>query len=119
MSVVSKYDSLKHYKWGEYCDGWNLVDENSLSVKLERMPPNTSEQRHYHENAGQFFYILKGEAIFEIQQQRIPVKSEEGVYIEAGEEHQILNEANEVLEFLLISQPSTAGDRINTTNEQE
>jgi mannose-6-phosphate isomerase-like protein (cupin superfamily) len=113
MNPVSKNNPLKHYQWGESCDGWNLVDETSLSVKLERMPPRTSEQKHFHEKAQQFFYILKGEAVFEIQHERITVKNEQGIYIEAGKQHRIINESNEDLEFLLSSQPSTANDRIN------
>ena len=102
-----------HYQWGNNCDGWNLVEENSLSVKLERMPPKTSEQKHYHQHAQQFFYILKGEAIFEIQQERTHVKSEQGIHIAAGKEHRIINESNEDVEFILTSQPSTINDRIN------
>jgi mannose-6-phosphate isomerase-like protein (cupin superfamily) len=113
MSVVSKYNPIKHYQWGNHCDGWNLVDETSLSVKLERMPAHTSEQKHFHQKAQQFFYILKGEAVFEIQQERITVKSEQGIHIKAGVNHRIINESNEDLEFILSSQPSTLNDRIN------
>jgi hypothetical protein len=43
MKAVSKYQPLKHYKWGNDCDGWNLVDEDSLSVKQELMPAFTQE----------------------------------------------------------------------------
>jgi len=114
--VVSKLSLLGdegYYKWGENCDGWNLVDEKTMSVKLEKMPPHSSEQKHYHKRANQFFYILKGEAIFEIQRERISVKSEQGIFIEAGKEHRIMNETEEDLEFMLTSQPSTSGDRIN------
>jgi mannose-6-phosphate isomerase-like protein (cupin superfamily) len=106
-------DGGNHYRWGNNCDGWNLVEENSLSVKLERMPPKTSEQKHYHQHAQQFFYILKGEAIFEIQQEHIHVKSEQGIHIAPGKEHRIINESNEDAEFILTSQPSTTNDRIN------
>ena len=110
---ISLGDGGNHYQCGENCDGWNLVDENSLSVKLERMPPKTSEQKHSHQHAQQFFYILKGEAIFEIQQERIHLKSEQGIHIATGKEHRIINESNEDVEFILTSQPSTANDRIN------
>ncbi|HVM87714.1 MAG TPA: cupin domain-containing protein [Puia sp.] len=106
-------DGGTHYKWGDDCDGWVLVDEKSLSVKVERMWPNTSEQKHYHEKAKQFFFILKGIAVFEVQQERISVKAGDGIYIEAGKEHRILNEEDEYLEFTVTSQPSTNGDRIN------
>ena len=59
MNVVSKYNYLSHYKWGQDCDGWNLVDEESISVKQERMPSGATETIHYHNTAQQFFYILK------------------------------------------------------------
>ena len=62
--VVSREHPLNHYIWGEHCDGWNLVDRADLSVKMERMPPHTAEQEHFHEHARQFFYILKGVATF-------------------------------------------------------
>jgi mannose-6-phosphate isomerase-like protein (cupin superfamily) len=82
-------------------------------VKLEKMPAHTSEEKHFHKHSQQFFFILKGEAVFEMQQERISVKSGQGLYIEAAKEHRILNEANEDLEFILTSQPSTVNDRIN------
>jgi mannose-6-phosphate isomerase-like protein (cupin superfamily) len=113
MKIASKDNPLKHYQWGDNCDGWNLVDESSLSVKLERMPPHTAEQKHFHEKAQQFFYILKGEAVFEIERERITVKQEQGIYLKPGKLHKIINENDEDLEFLLSSQPSTANDRIN------
>ena len=51
MQKVSKYEPLKHYKWRGNCDGWVLVDTEDLSVKQERMSPQTSEALHYHEKA--------------------------------------------------------------------
>jgi hypothetical protein len=40
--VVSKQQPLKHYVWGGDCDAWNLVDEEALSIKQERMPAGSS-----------------------------------------------------------------------------
>ena len=113
MRAVSKYQSLKHYQWGADCEGWNFVDEENLSVKQELMPAGTSELQHYHETAQQFFFILKGTATFEIDGTTIRVNGGEGLHIEAGKKHRILNESNEELEFILSSQPSTKNDRIN------
>jgi len=112
-AVVSKYNSIKHYKWGNDCDGWTLVDEAALSVKQERMPAGTSEALHYHKEAQQFFYILKGNALFEIEQTFSKVHAGEGIHIKAGLKHRIVNNGDEDLEFILCSQPSTAADRIN------
>lgn len=112
-AVVSKYNPVTHYKWGNDCDGWNLVDDKNLSVKQEAMPAGTSETTHYHQTAQQFFYILKGTATFEIENQNINVQAGEGIHINAGETHRILNNSDGVLEFILCSQPATAADRIN------
>ena len=113
MNVVSKYNSLSHYKWGQDCDGWNLVDEEGLSVKQEKMPPASYETIHYHNKAQQFFYILKGAAEIEIDGKSITLNSGQGLHIKAGISHRIINSGNDDLEFILCSTPSTANDRIN------
>lgn len=113
MSVVSIHQPLNHYQWGARCDGWNLVDNPDLSVKQERMPAHTSEQMHYHQRAQQFFFILQGEAVFEIEGERVPLGPSQGLQIKPGKRHRIINASDQDLEFLLASQPSTAGDRVN------
>jgi mannose-6-phosphate isomerase-like protein (cupin superfamily) len=115
--IVSKQNPLHHYLWGDHCDGWNMVDKPDLSVKIERMPPHTAEQEHYHERARQFFFILKGAAVFETAEGRIEVSAQHGLEIPPGLRHRILNESDTDLEFILCSQPSTAGDRINIKEE--
>jgi mannose-6-phosphate isomerase-like protein (cupin superfamily) len=113
MTTVSTNKPLKHYTWGEGCEGWNFVDESSLSVKQERMPAGSSEALHYHEHAQQFFFILKGSATFEIENETFIVNEQEGIHIKAGQKHRITNHTVTAIEFILSSQPSTAGDRIN------
>jgi len=114
MSVkVSIQAPLAHYQWGDGCDGWNFVEESTLSVKQERMPAGTSEALHYHQHAQQFFFILKGSAMFEIEDERIIVNEMEGIHIPAGKQHRIINHTTSAIEFILSSQPSTMGDRVN------
>jgi mannose-6-phosphate isomerase-like protein (cupin superfamily) len=103
----------KHYKWGENCDGWSLVENGGLSVKEEQMPAGTSEQLHYHEKAGQFFYILSGILVFEVEGERLTVNEKSGIYIDAGKKHRVMNMSESSVRFLVISQPSTAEDRMN------
>ncbi len=111
--VVSRYQPLKHYQWGDVCDSWNLVDTSSLSVKQEMMPGGASEQLHYHKYSQQFFFILAGTATFEIEGNQIEVSVGEGLQILAGEKHRIINNGKINLEFILCSQPSISNDRIN------
>jgi mannose-6-phosphate isomerase-like protein (cupin superfamily) len=113
VNVVSKYNFLSHYKWGQDCDGWNLVDEESISVKQEKMPPGAFETMHYHNKAEQFFYILKGIAEVEVDNKLFQINIGEGLHIKSGIPHRIFNSGNVDLEFILCSTPSTVNDRVN------
>jgi mannose-6-phosphate isomerase-like protein (cupin superfamily) len=103
-----------HYTWGDGCDGWNFVEAAGLSVKLERMPPHTAEREHFHERALQFFFILKGTAVFDMPGGPVQVNEKEGLEIPPGIRHRIRNEGAIDLEFILCSQPPTVDDRQNT-----
>ena len=106
-------ENSEQYTWGDNCSGWELVKSETLSVIEESMPPNTSEVRHYHSKVQQFFYVLKGEATFEIGNEILKVSRREGLHVEPKVIHQIRNEGETNLEFLVISQPTSRGDRIN------
>lgn len=114
--MINKTTAI-HYKWGKNCDTWNLVDKKNLSVKLETMPPGTKEKLHFHKKAQQFFFILKGEAVFYIAEKQEILKEKEGILIEPGTEHFIANESEKELEFLVVSQPTTAEDRTNIDSD--
>ncbi|RFS15069.1 cupin domain-containing protein [Emticicia sp. C21] len=101
-----------HYFWGGKCDSWVLVDSAGLSVKQESMPGGTKEKRHFHTHAQQFFFIMKGKATFYPENEKIIVGEQKGLLIKPGTKHYIANETTEVLEFLVISQPTTNQDRI-------
>ena len=95
------------------CDGWHLVKQDGLSVLHERMPMNTSEARHYHEKARQFFFVLSGVATLEVDGELLTIEPQQGVEVSPGTPHQMMNRSNGELEFLVISSPNTKGDRIN------
>ena len=109
MTPVSRTD---HYTWGDGCDGWHLVRNDQLSVIEERMPPGTAEVRHFHNAAQQFFYILAGEAVMEVGAEAFTLKRGEGLHIPAGKPHRIRNISAADVQFLVISQPPSHGDRV-------
>ena len=111
--VTSKTRSIHHKEWVSGCDAWTLLNTEGLTIKQETMPAGTEEQLHYHQNAQQFFYILKGEAVFEVDDVIIMVHEGEGIHIEAGKHHRIMNKDSVDLEFLVCSQPSAENDRFN------
>ncbi|HEY6985901.1 MAG TPA: cupin domain-containing protein, partial [Rhodanobacteraceae bacterium] len=59
-------DNAEHYRWGSACDGWHLLNLDGFSVIRERAPPGSAEVRHRHARARQFFYVLDGTAVIEI-----------------------------------------------------
>lgn len=110
--AISKGNAAQ-YTWGDNCSSWVLNDTPGLSVKQERMPVGSREQLHYHEHANQFFFVLTGVATFYIEDEMIEVKEQEGISITSNRKHFVVNNTNEPIEFLVISQPSTLNDRIN------
>jgi mannose-6-phosphate isomerase-like protein (cupin superfamily) len=110
MSPISK-ETAEHYTWGERCDGWHLLKNPQLSVIQERMPPGTAEVRHFHHHAQQFFYILAGKAVMEVDGGSIVLTAGQGIWIPAGEAHQMRNDSGDEVHFLVVSHPPSHGDR--------
>jgi mannose-6-phosphate isomerase-like protein (cupin superfamily) len=110
--MIKNKENTKHYFWGNNCESWILMDSENLSIKSEKMPANTCEKMHFHKNSQQFFYILKGKATFFIDEVQFEVGAQNGISIEPLQKHFIENNSSEILEFLVISNPSTNNDRI-------
>lgn len=113
-SIIS-IENAEHYTWGEGCEAWHLVKNGQLSIIQEAMPPGVSEVGHYHSQAQQFFYILVGEAVMEMGDKQITISAGEGLHIEPGVPHRIINRSSEPVQFLVISQPESHGDRTIVT----
>lgn len=106
-------DHAEHYVWGGVCDGWHLLKRDDVSVIQERVPAGASEVMHYHGKARQFFYILEGEGVMSFEASAIVLKKGQGVEIAPEVRHQFKNQSNADVQFLVISMPSTRGDRTN------
>lgn len=104
--------NAEEYQWGDGCLGWRLVNRRELSVIRERMPAGACEVRHYHRKSRQFFFILQGSARIELGGEQFVLGSEDGLEVPPETPHQIFNDGPVDLEFLLVSHPSTTGDRI-------
>jgi mannose-6-phosphate isomerase-like protein (cupin superfamily) len=107
--------NASHYRWGGSCDGWRLVDGNSLSVIQEHMPPGTFEVRHAHQRAQQFFFVLDGILTIEFEHTTVELRASQGEHIPPGKVHQVRNDSDRDVEFLVISEPTAQGDRIEQT----
>lgn len=103
-----------HYVWGQGCDGWHLVRAEQLSVIEERMPPGTFEVSHHHRLSRQFFYVLDGTLTMVINEQATTLTEGLGIEIAPGTVHQVRNDSNLDVRFLVISQPPSHHDRVES-----
>jgi mannose-6-phosphate isomerase-like protein (cupin superfamily) len=82
-------------------------------VIQERVPAGAAEVMHYHEKARQFFYVLEGEGTIIFEDQEILLQKGQGFEISPMLKHLFQNRSQAEVHFLVISVPSTRGDRIN------
>jgi mannose-6-phosphate isomerase-like protein (cupin superfamily) len=111
--MVVSVENAEHYIWGQVCDGWHLLKREEMSVIQERVPAGGAEVMHYHNTARQFFYVLDGEGTMTFEDRYVTLRKGEGIEIEPGLKHQFKNQSDADVHFLVISIPSTRGDRVN------
>ncbi|WP_263366756.1 cupin domain-containing protein [Edaphobacter bradus] len=104
--------NAEHYTWGNNCDGWYLVRTPELSIIEESMPPGTSEVRHHHVCARQFFFVLEGEFTMEIERHEFTLRAGEGIEVSPGQAHQAINRSASLVRIIVTSQPPSHGDRV-------
>ena len=114
-ATVVSVRNAEHYRWGgkdqSESEGWYLVRTPGMHVIEERMPPGAMETRHFHTHARQFFYVLEGELVMEIEHHDYTLGKGEGIEIAPGQQHQAVNRAKSDLRILVVSQPPSHGDR--------
>jgi mannose-6-phosphate isomerase-like protein (cupin superfamily) len=112
---ISDISTAEHYTWGGVCDGWYLLKDPTLSVIQERVPPSAGEAPHFHVRARQFFYVLSGTATMEFEGQKVTFGPNQGLHVPPNTPHRLINCSDTDVVFLVISSPTTAGDRINVS----
>ena len=110
-AVVTNAGMAPHYAWGKGCDGWRLHDLPGLRVIEERMPPRACEARHFHEQAQQVFYVLDGVLTLELADSVHRLGAGDALPVLPTVPHQARNDGDADVRFLVISAPSTVGDR--------
>ena len=111
MHPVSK-STIKAYRWGNCGIGWPLVETKGLLVVEETLAPGCGEKHHYHNQAAQCFYMLSGRAVMQFSDgQNVEINSGMALHILPETSHAIVNQTSEEIRFLVISAPSSRGDR--------
>ena len=91
IGAVSR-SNAEHYRWGNDCDAWHLVKDKELTVIEELMPAGSAgNSPSSPESTKQFFYILSGEVLMEVQELTTLVPAGSGIRVLPGTRHQIRN----------------------------
>lgn len=111
--MLISIENAEDYIWGGNCDGWHLLKREDMSVIQERVPAESAEVSHYHERARQFFYVLDGEGTMLFEDREVILQKGQGLEVAPMIKHQFRNNSKADVHFLVISVPSTRGDRVN------
>lgn len=109
--MIKNRSSAPHYTWGQVCDGWRLLDGLDLGVIQERIPPGAGEVRHRHHHARQLFFVLEGQLQLRFDEAVVDLQAGDAFEVAPLQFHQARNVAERDVLFLVISAPSTRGDR--------
>jgi mannose-6-phosphate isomerase-like protein (cupin superfamily) len=109
--------NAEHYRWGEGCDGWHLLKRDDFSVIRERIPAGAAETRHRHARSRQFFYVLDGKAVIEVDGVRHALAPGQGLHVPPGAAHQFRNDSGDDVHILVVSVPKSHGDRENVDTD--
>ncbi|MGH3401981.1 MAG: cupin domain-containing protein [Streptosporangiaceae bacterium] len=77
------------------------------------MPPGTREVRHFHLSTVQFYFVLSGTAVVLLGDRSLTVTPGYGIEITPLVPHQMRNDNDTTLEFLVISSRAPRSDRID------
>ena len=111
--MVISIENAEHYIWGEINDGWHLLKRDDISIIQEHVPAGSAEVMHFHNVARQFFYVLEGEGTMIFEDHEVTLSKGQGLEIPPQVKHQFRNRSDAEVHFLVISIPTTKGDRIN------
>lgn len=110
-AAIARAEPATHYRWGEGCDGWRLVEAPGLRVREECIPPGAGERPHLHRAGQQAFYILSGEMMVHLPGQVCRLGQSDLLHVAAGVAHEVRNEGGDPVRVLAMSAPAADGDR--------
>ncbi len=109
---IKNVGNAEHYVWGVECDGWRLASNPDLAVIQERVPPGRGEPKHYHVRSRQLFFILHGRLQIELNGETYVMGEGDSLEIPPTLPHCVQNPFEQDASFLVVSTPSTTGDRV-------
>jgi len=101
--------SIQHFEWGQIewvMDSQKLKTPYPMSIGFLTLDAKQRQRKHIHYGEEQILYIVQGEGLQIIEDERKHCKTGDMLYIEAGSAHETLNTSEIPLVELVISVPS-------------
>ena len=108
---INQLDEQKPFTTNDGSTILSILDSTNAPVKNQSLaeaslPANGATQRHYHRLAEEFYFMLEGEAVMEIDGESREVRAGDAILIPPGAWHQIT--AKTGIRFLCCCAPPYA-----------
>ena len=93
----------------------SILDRTNAPVKNQSLAeatlsPGKATERHYHKQAEEFYFILKGQGLMEIDEETQRIAPGDAILIPQNAWHQITADENSQLQFLCCCAPPYSHD---------
>lgn len=110
-TLISRKNAAYH-RSPTACESWQLVNNAELCIVEGMVPVGAKEALHYHGKARQFLYVVDGVASLEVDGKVHQIRKGQGLEVDPGVHHRLMNRSDRSVVFLVISTPSAKGDRV-------
>lgn len=93
--------------WGKF---EILKDQDYFKSKVIRVDPGQKISYQSHAKRSEHWIIVKGEALVILNDQEVPLKTGQHIYIPQGAKHRIINNSNAAVEFIEVQVGSYFGE---------
>jgi mannose-6-phosphate isomerase-like protein (cupin superfamily) len=112
--TINRLDQQKPFITKDGSTIRSILDTTNAAVKKQSLaeatvPPGGATERHYHKLSEEFYFILEGEGLVEIDGEASKIRSGDAILIPAKSWHQIMA-ANASLRFLCCCSPPYSHD---------
>lgn len=102
-------------KDGEFYFGdYDAID---ISISYAHITPDSlSDSLHYHKKAQEYYIVIAGTGLLEVEGHMVELQENTVVMVEPGEKHRIIAATSDILDVLVIATPKIDGDKVMIGN---
>ncbi|MBX3608851.1 MAG: cupin domain-containing protein [Hydrogenophaga sp.] len=116
-------EKMAHLPWKEYpghfggalskeLAGPDTTGSSRVDFRISRYAPMASVQEHVHKVQEQIYYVLEGEGVLTLDDQRHLMHPHDYVFVPPGVRHSFTNTGTAGLVFLVITTPASDEEEV-------